>query len=305
MSRTSATATFLATTLVSAVVAPVPPAIAQDAPAIKAQPLGEEAYQLLTSFYEYDRDIPLEARVVGTENLPNCTREKIVFRVRDSWVVGYLGIPKTGSAPYACVLELHGLTANKLGLWEDPIAGALTNALLHAGVAVFTPDAQYHGERISGNGFESPAVMVSKRWTGRMRDMFVQTVVESRRAIDYLETRTEIDTSRVGIIGYSMGGIETFAVTALDTRVKVAVACATPDNPDPVVAPRTFARGLKDRPFLMQMARHDQFYSVEQAQRLYDLIPGSKKEIVFYDGGHELSADYVPKSAAWLLEGLK
>ena len=69
------------------------------------QPLGEEAYQILTLFYDYDRDAPLDARIVGQQDLPNCTREKIVFRVRDSWVVGYLGIPKNGTPPYPCVLE--------------------------------------------------------------------------------------------------------------------------------------------------------------------------------------------------------
>ncbi len=281
-------------------------ASAQDAPAITTQLLGEEAYQLLTSFYEYDRDMPLEARVVGKEILPDCTREKVVFRVRDSWVVGYLGIPKTGSAPYPCVLALHPLTTNKLIWWEDgdyADGAKLTKALLNAGVAVFTPDAQYHGERMSSNGFEPPGVMVFEK---RSRDMFVQTVVESRRAIDYLETRPEIDKSRVGVIGYSMGGMETFAVTALDTRVKVAVACATPDYPDPVVAPRNFARGLKDRPFLMLTGRNDPVCPAEQAQLLFDFIPGSKKEIVFFETDeHRLPADHVPKAAAWLQEGLK
>jgi fermentation-respiration switch protein FrsA (DUF1100 family) len=91
--------------------------------------------------------------------------------------------------------------------------------------------------------------------------------------------------------------------------VKVAVACVPPERTgercDPVIAPRNFARALKDRPFLMQVARHDPFYTVEQAQQLFDLIPGSQKEIVFYDSDHRLPPDYVPKAAAWLQDGLK
>jgi dienelactone hydrolase len=199
--------------------------------------------------------------------------------------------------------------------WEDDnyeSGGNMTKVLLSAGIAVFTPDAQYHGERISGNGFESPAVMVfEKRWFRRLRDMVVESVIDCRRALDYLETRGDIDKSRIGVTGYSLGGIETFALTALDARIKVAVACATPagylDSPaeQPVLAPRNFVRAIQDRPFLMQMGRNDPSCTVEQAQRLYDLIPGSKKELVFYDSGHRLPVEYVSKAAAWLQEGLK
>ena len=116
---------------------PASTATAQDEPTAARPPLGKEAYDLLTSFYDYDRDIPLEARVVEKQDLPNCTREKIVFRVRDSWVVGYLGIPKTGSPPYPCVLELTGIGGSKLDWWEDNSAsgGNMTKALLSAGIA--------------------------------------------------------------------------------------------------------------------------------------------------------------------------
>jgi len=41
-------------------------------------------------------------------------------------------------------------------------------------------------------------------------------------------------------------------------------------------APGNFARAQNGRPFLMQVGRNDWFCTVEQAQRLYDIIPGSK-----------------------------
>jgi dienelactone hydrolase len=271
--------------------------------------LGDEAYRLLESFYAYDRGIPLEARIVVKEDLPDCTREKIVFRARDSQVVAYLGIPKGGTPPYPCVIALHGLTGDKTNWWRgegNAKSGSLAKALLEAGMAVFTADAQYHGERIADNGFESPGAMVfQKGWMSRARDMVVQTIIEGRRAIDYLETRAEIDAQRVGVIGYSMGGVETFALTALDARVKVAVACVTPSWPESAVSPRSFAPSLGERPFLMLMGKQDQFYTAEQAQSLFDLIPGSKKEIVFYDSGHALPPEYLSKAKSWLQNGLE
>ena len=119
----------------------------------------------------------------------------------------------------------------------------MTKALLAAGIAVFTPDAQYHGERISSNGFESPVAMIMNKRVERIRDMTVQSVIDCRRAIDYLETRPEINKSRIGVTGHSLGGIETFALTALDSRITVAVACVVPVGNldkmgDPVRAPK-------------------------------------------------------------------
>lgn len=298
-------------------------AAAQNSTEQVKQPLGPEAYKLLTSFYNYDRDIPLEARAVAiargdrpAEPMVEALQsfEKIVFRSRDSWVVGYLGIPKTGSPPYPCVLELHGIGGSKTGWWEDDSffrGGHMTRALLDAGIAIFTPDAQYSGERSYTNGFASPTEVVFKNeWWSRFRGMFVQSVIDCRRSVDYLETRSEIDASRLGVIGYSLGGLETFALTALDARIKVSVACVTPlrhesIGSDDVWAPRNFARALAGRPFLMQMGRTDPAYKPEQAKRIFDLIPGSTKQIVWYDSGHKLPVEYAPKATEWLLKELK
>lgn len=297
--------------------------VAQDATAPARTPLGDEAYKLLTLFYEYDREMPLEARVVEKQGRPrpsrpplppNCVRDKIVFRSLDSRVVGYLGVPTTGSPPYPCVIALHGIGDSKDGWWEDDSffrGGLITSALLESGIAVFTPDAQYSGERSYANEFESAfEIVFRKEWWGRFQGMFVQSVIDCRRTVDFLETRPDIDKSRLGVIGYSLGAMETFAFMALDERVKTAVACVTvlrheKLGRDDVWAPRNFARALGDRPLLMLMGRTDYAYTPQQAERVFGLIPGSTKELVWYESGHRLPAEYVPKAVEWLREGLK
>jgi dienelactone hydrolase len=289
-------------------------ASAQDVTKSAKQPLGAEAYELLTSFYDYDRDIPLDARVVEKRDRANCVREKIILRVGDSLVTAYLGIPKTGSPPYPCVLVLHGITASKEAAWDQHYyrsGETIANALLKDGFAVFSPDAPYHGERTFENKFESPWTMVQQKHMIRFRDLVVQGVIECRRAIDYLETRPEIEAARIGIVGYSNGGIETFALTALDSRVKSSVACVTPSafldqiGASPAIKPSTFATVLHDRPFLMLMGRTDKYCDAASAQRLYDTIPGSKKNLIFYESGHAPPVDHLADAVKWLQDGLK
>ena len=45
------------------------------------------------------------------------------------------------------------------------------------------------------------------------------------RLIDYLATREDIDADRIGMIGFSKGGMETYLTAAVDPRVAVAVPC--------------------------------------------------------------------------------
>lgn len=272
--------------------------------------IDEKTYHILAQLYEYDREVPLEAQIAEQTETSEYTRQKIVFRgINDEWVPGYLAIPQIGKMPCPCVVQLHGFGADKSQWWQEDgygRCGVLTLKLLKIGFAVLALDAQYHGERIANNRYEHPRVFVEEReWAHRYRHMFVQSVVEYRRALDYLETRSEIDSTRNMLVGYSMGGQMAFILTAIEPRIKATVLCVTPRQPSlatyPVV-PANFVRGLGSQPILMLMGRCDPNYTVEQAQQFHDLIPGAQKELVFYDCGHRLSPEYIPKTVKWFVK---
>ena len=48
-------------------------------------------------------------------------------------------------------------------------------------------------------------------------------VWDTMRLIDYLETREDIDTSKLGVIGFSGGGMQALYATALEKRIKKAI----------------------------------------------------------------------------------
>jgi len=183
--------------------------IAQDEQPYILKPVGDEAYEAILQFYQYDRDIPLEVQIVETVDNENFIREKIVFRgVRESRVVGYLATPKTGEPPYPCVLQMHGMTLSKSDFWhdfQDPFelitrdyhhGELVTEALLSSGYAVLALDMPYHGERSYENNFETTySAFFNKGWGYRLRDIVVQSTLEYRRALDYLEIREDIDAN--------------------------------------------------------------------------------------------------------------
>jgi dienelactone hydrolase len=43
--------------------------------------------------------------------------------------------------------------------------------------------------------------------------------------VDYLQTRDDVDPARIGLIGISKGGIETYLAAAADQRIAAAVPC--------------------------------------------------------------------------------
>jgi predicted esterase len=298
------------TLLVALTLLLAPIAIAEPS-AADIQPISDDAYGMLSVFLQYDAAVPLESKLVEVKESDETTRYKIVIRgVRGYWVPGYMEIPKQAQAPYPCVVLMHGWSGSKLSWYEDDnyISGGNTrNALHKLGIATLALDAQAHGDRIAENDYA-----IVNRYTEdgappkknyfSLNDIMVQTTLDYRRGIDYLLSRDDIDPARIGVWGYSMGGVHAFMVTASDPRVKMAVSVAAPSYVQPynAYAPMNYAQRLGDRPFLMIEGSEDGMCPQPHAEATIKLISSTEKDLVFYNAGHRLPAKHVKKGIAWV-----
>lgn len=279
------------------------------------EPVGAEAQSLLRAFYDYDPTIPLEARVVERKDEDETFREKVVFRgVRGALVPGYLERPQEGEGPFPCVLLMHGWSGAKDSWWKDGgyiHGGETRKALLEAGFAVFALDAQAHGDRIAENDYAvindyNPPGTPPRKNYFTLRDIITQTIRDYRRGIDYLETRSDIDVGRLGIVGYSMGGFHAVSLTAVEPRIKASVGCVVPVSwrEDPILDPANYVAGIGERPFLMLQGKTDGLCNEEQAQVLYTHFNPESARLILYDSGHKLPAAWVADAISWLVERL-
>ena len=148
-------------------------------------------------------------------------QSKFSFAAEEGERVPGVLIRQSGSARRPVVIALHGTGGTKEG--QLP----LLRQLAAKGFTAVAIDGRYHGARSktgSGSAAYSDAILRTYR-TGQGHPFLYDTVWDVLRLIDYLDTRADVDPKRIGLIGFSKGGMETYLAAAVDPRIAVAVPC--------------------------------------------------------------------------------
>ncbi len=274
--------------------------------------VSEEAFKARLPFFDHEPAIPLEGRIVRQWDRDDTLRQKFVFRGAQGFLVpGYVEFPKQTTKPCPLVMLLHGWSGTKENWWEDDniiSGGVMRKALLGAGYAVMALDAAAHGERgneidyQSVNSFDDPKAP-GKRNFFTYAEIAIQTVKDYRRALDYLTQRDDIDAKRIGLVGYSMGGMDSFYLLSVEPRIKTAVACVPPLTSAGYgpASPIDYSWGVKGKSFLMLMGRQDEMGDPVRVEASYhEYIESPESKLIWYDQGHKLTDIYVPDALSWV-----
>jgi dienelactone hydrolase len=276
------------------------------------KPYADEAFNAVQEFFRYDQSIPLNVKTVMLEDKGAYTLEKFVFTTSDrSRVPGLLAIPKLKKASYPCMILIHSGTGRKEDWWAEDgwIRGkSFTEKLLQSGYAVLAIDADGHGERAMNYDYVPlTSLAYETKEVYSFTNILVQTTIDHRRAYDYLKTKTSIDSSRIGVMGYSLGGmVSTYLCTQLPD-LKVAVICASGKEVSlcsPAVFPMHFAPRIKDIPVLLLDGKDDTLFPASQVEEFGKLLK-TKHKLIFYESGHLLPVKYLDDAYEWINMYLK
>ncbi len=158
---------------------------------------------------------PVEIVKLVSEDATAFTRTKIKYLSEEGdYVPAFLLTPKRLKRPAPAMLCLH----QTVRIGKDEPAGLGGNPNLHyakelaeRGYVAIAPDYPYLGE----NQFDP--------YKHGYTSCTMKGIVNHIRAVDVLQSLSEVDPKRIGSIGHSLGGHNTLFVAAFDRRIKAMV----------------------------------------------------------------------------------
>jgi hypothetical protein len=284
----------------------------------------------------------LNPRVVSEARREGYLERRVAFvSGNGDEIKGYLLIPDGASAssPRPAILALHSTVNGGAGVTVG-IDSTHRNRyygleLARRGYVVLAVDVISSGERIypgfgefDTGGFDRQF----PRWSA-MGKMLHDHI----RSVDYLTGLAEVDSSRIGTIGHSLGGYNAFFLQAFDPRIKAAVTSCGFVCMGTSMYPFRFARqewfvhfpNLRDylrsgivpcdmhevmalcapRPLFNYSARKDHIFpdfwatdaGLKQVRRLYQAIGASERfEVVIGEGDHDFPDEIREQAYRWL-----
>jgi dienelactone hydrolase len=250
-------------------------------------PVSDEVFEAYLRQFAYD-PLPLDAEVVAVDDSRSgWMRQKITYNAPydGETAIAFLWVPKNSPPPHQVVVLFPGSSDIVLSS-SDELAryATIIEFLPTSGRAVLYPIYKGTYERNDGSLLWS-----QPNRSTNYRDHLVKWVQDFSRAVDYLETREDMDTSKLAYFGYSWGGTMGAIVPAVETRVKASVLVVGGfwlDRALPEVDQATYVTRVRV-PTLMLTGREDYLFPYEASQLpMFDLLgtPDEHKRLIAYDG---------------------
>ena len=267
---------------------------------------------LRMAYYAYDPSIALNTEL---KDLPDKQPSKAALRTRyhlaydsahDQRVTAIVTIPAKYAAPHPAVILVAGSGGHK----DTDYIRTTSDLMSGMGYATMSIDSQYHGER-SRPGHTGDFHFID---SAANRDAWVQTVIDLRRAVDYLASREDIDKAKIAYMGFSQGGMVGATFLGVEPRICAAVLAvpgggmvdwAKRTNRFPpeksrdvevnasIIDPIHFIGRFAPRPLLVCSAKNDELIPQFATEALYDAAK-EPKQIKWYEATHTLTQAVIP-----------
>ncbi|MBI2949324.1 MAG: acetylxylan esterase [Verrucomicrobia bacterium] len=278
------------------------------------------------------RRTPLKVEITGQLDHGAYRIEKIVFQsLPGLYVTGNFYVPKNAEKPRATILYLCGHSPHPLGAkfhYQDRAIWFAAH-----GFACLVLDTLEFGE-VAGIHHGTHDLNMWN-WLSLGYTPAGTEVWNAIRALDYLETRREVDMSRVGVTGISGGGAMTWYTAAVDERVAAAVpVCSTfthgsqaehwlaSGQCDCIYYHNTYAWDfpivgalIAPRPLLMISGQKDTIFPpdgyhgvFQTSKRIYDLYAGGNSDRIREvddNVGHSDPPLFLREAREWMTRWLK
>jgi len=277
---------------------------------------------------------PLNARVTGTIDEGSYLIEKVLYESLPRYfVTGNVYRPKAAGRYPAVLLSL--------GHWNEGKSATQMIAanLALNGFVVLAYDPMGQGERAQGYdkrfgvslGTTDQHFLAGTQALLAGKTMASYMIHDAKRSLDYLTSRPDVDSDRIGATGCSGGGTLTTFISALDPRVKVAApACyitsfellftgsvgdseqSTPGFLSSGLDQADFIEMFAPKPWLILSTKED-FFPLEGARRTFEeakrwyRIFGAEERVgwIVGPGGHGTPVEVREGIYSWMSRWLK
>lgn len=235
--------------------------------------------------FDYDASQPLRVEVGSRETRGKALVQQLSYASpKGGRVPAILVTPNGPPLEEAAIIFMHWGLGNRFAFLDE----ALT--LAGSGVTSLLIDAPF-------NRSDAPK--------GNEAGEIVQSVVDLRRAVDFLQERSAVK-HRIGFVGLSYGSWTGGILSGVEPRIEAFVlagglASNSEAQRDASLAAFDAEKWVSKAkvPLFLQFAIKDEYISREQARR-YDEAAAQPHILKWYEGGHEFNAAARRDRISWL-----
>jgi dienelactone hydrolase len=257
-------------------------------------PVPENIFRIYKNQFLYDKKALNAVIEKRDESADDWIMEKVTFDAayEKQRMIAFLFLPKNNSPPFQTLIFFPGSYAVYSKHFSTAHINAFFDYILKSGRAVVYPIYFRTYER--NDDQTSHETNNSHEYT----ELLIKWVRDFTRTIDYLESRSDIDTGKLGYCGHSWGGRLGAIIPAVEDRLKINILLAggfPNGKPYPEADEMNYVSRVKI-PTLMLNGKYDAIFPLDNnVSHFFRLLgtPETDKRLCILEASHNFPKRYM------------